>query len=387
MIKRSLSDTILDLVADMPAVAILGSRQVGKTTLIKELAPYFAKPTLYLDLESPEDLNRLQDAELYLGQRAEQLIIIDEVQRMLELFPLMRSLIDKKREAGRFVLLGSASPSLLKNSAESLAGRISYLEMQPLHWGEVASEVSYTQHWLRGGYPEMLFASSDQSAFRRMVDFTRTYIERDLPLMGLSAAPQTIRNLLSMLLSVHGNLLNVSSLSKSLGISVPTVQSYIDFLESAFLIRRIQPYFVNINKRIVKTPKLYFRDSGMFHALARITDIEALTGHLFLGASWEGYVIQQIIAQLPFDTEAYFYRTADATELDLVIVQGGKPVLGIEIKYSNTPNLTRGSRIALKDLGDIPLLVLTPSAKDYDLATDIRVCSMATLQQNIMKCL
>jgi predicted AAA+ superfamily ATPase len=385
MIERSITPTFLALVEDMPVVALLGSRQVGKTTLVKELTNQFVKKTIYLDLESSEDFNRLQDAELYLSERADHLIIIDEVQRMSSLFPLIRSLVDRRREAGRFILLGSASPALLQASAETLAGRISYLEMQPLHWGEVAHETTYSQHWLRGGYPEMLLAASDKSFQRRMYDFIRTYIEHDLPLMGLAASTQVIRNLFTMLSSIHGNLLNVSELSRGLGMSVPTIQHYLDFLESAFIIRRIQPYFVNIGKRIIKAPKLYFRDSGMLHALANIGDLETLSGHLLVGASWEGYIIQQIIAQLPFGAEAYFYRTADGTELDLVLVQGGKPVLGVEVKYSNSPKLTRGSRIAMQDLGNIPLLVITPSATDFNLATDIQVCSIATMQEHVEK--
>jgi predicted AAA+ superfamily ATPase len=384
MIERTLITELLEQVAHMPAVAVLGPRQVGKTTLVKILETHFSKKVIYLDLESNQDKNRLQDAELYLSERQDNLIVIDEVQRMPELFPLLRSLIDRHRVAGRFILLGSASPELLQKSSESLAGRITYLELQPLHWGEVSSTISYQQHWLRGGYPEMLLASSDKASNRRMNDFIGTYIERDLPLLGLPASSVVIRNLFSMLVSVHGNLLNTADLSRSLSLSSPTVHSYLDFLENAFIIRRLQPYYVNINKRLTKSPKLFIRDSGMFHALADITNNEALVGSLLVGSSWEGYVIQQIIAQLSYNISPYFYRTADGSELDLALIRGVNPVLGIEIKYSNSPKLSRGNYIASKDLGDIPLLVITPSATDYKMAENVDVCSLQTLNSYLM---
>ena len=383
MIQRSIEKELLGQINDMPAVAVLGPRQVGKTTLVKFLETRFSKTVIYLDLESNQDRNRLQDAELYLSENQNNVVVIDEVQRMSELFPLFRSLIDRHRVAGRFILLGSASPELLQKSAESLAGRITYLELQPLHWGEIHTTISYQQHWLRGGYPEMLLASTDIATSRRMNDFITTYIERDLPLLGLAASPIVIRNLFTMLISVHGNMLNMSDLSRSLSISSNTIGRYLDFLENAFIIRRLPPYFVNINKRIVKSPKLYIRDSGMFHALADITNIDALKGHLLVGSSWEGYVIQQIVAQLAYNIRPYFYRTVDGTELDLVLVRGGMPVLGIEIKYSNAPKLSRGNYIALVDLGNIPLLVITPSATDFKLAENINVCSLSTLNQHI----
>jgi uncharacterized protein len=216
-----------------------------------------------------------------------------------------------------------------------------------------------------------------------MNDFISTYIERDLPLLGMPASSVVIRNLFSMLISIHGNLLNTTDLSRSLALSNTTVSRYLDFLENAFIIRRLQPYYVNINKRLTKSPKLFIRDSGMFHALADITDNEALVGSLLVGSSWEGYVIQQIIAQLSYNIRPYFYRTADGSELDLVLVRGGNPVLGIEIKYSNSPKLSRGNYIASQDLGHIPLLVITPSATDYKMAENVEVCSLQTLNQHL----
>jgi hypothetical protein len=229
----------------------------------------------------------------------------------------------------------------------------------------------------------MLLAKTDASFYRRMGDFISTYVERELPILGLGASPSVIRNLLSMLVSVHGNILNVSDLSRSLGISSPTVHRYLDFLENAYLIGRLQPYFVNIHKRLVKSPKLYLRDSGMLHTLADIGDFDMLTRSLWVGSSWEGYVIQQIVADLPYNVRPYFYRTSDGSELDLVLVKGIKPILGVEIKYSNTPKLSRGTHIAAEDLGGIPLLVVTPSAADFKIADTIEVCSLQTLRKHL----
>lgn len=381
MFIRTITQTLLDLVAERPVVALVGPRQVGKTTLVRSLHEQFESEPLYLDLESLQDLNRLRDPELYLSERQDRLIILDEIQRMPTLFPLLRSLVDRHRVAGRFVLLGSASPHLLQQSSESLAGRIAYLELQPLIWPEVAGQVSYQQHWLRGGYPDMLLAASDQQANRRMTDFIQAYAERDLPTLGLGASPVRVRTLLSMLVGAHANQLNISELARSLALSVPTVQGYLDFLENAFLIRRLAPYFVNSTKRLVKAPKLYLRDSGMFHALAAIDSMDSLTGSLYLGSSWEGYVVQQIIASLGYDTQPYYYRTADGSELDLVLVRGAKPVVGIEIKYTNAPTLSRGNYIASRDLGTIPLLVVTPSATDFRADKQVQVCSVASVWQ------
>ena len=385
MFSRFVTDELLELIGDRPVVALVGPRQVGKTTLVRSVTGQFPSQPIYLDLESIQDLNRLQDAELYLSERQDKLIILDEIQRMPQLFPLLRSLIDRHRVAGRFVLLGSASPHLLRQSSESLAGRIAYLELQPLTWQEVRGQVPYQQHWLRGGYPDILLAPTDRLANRRMNDFIQTYVERDLPALGLGASPNRVRTLLSMLVGVHANPLNISTLARSLSLSVPTIQNYLDFLENAFLIRRLAPYSVNIGKRLVKTPKLYLRDSGMLHSLAAVETIEALQGSLHVGGSWEGYIVQQIIAHLSYNTHAYYYRTADGSELDLVLVRGDKPIVGIEIKYTNAPTLSRGNYIASQDLGRIPLLVVTPSAEDFRLSEQVQVCSLATVWQQLAR--
>jgi hypothetical protein len=387
MYDRIIENELFEQILDNPAVALVGPRQVGKTTLVKNLQKKFEKPSIYLDLESNADLARLQDAELYLDERRESMIILDEIQRMPSLFPLMRSLIDRQREPGRFLLLGSASPDLLKNSSETLAGRISYLELHPFQLDEVHDDVSYLVHWLRGGYPAMLQAASDKSSFRKMSDFINTYIERDLPLLGLPGNPNNVRLLLSMLVSVHGGLLNVSQLANSLKMTVPTVQTYLDYLENAFLIRRLLPWHVNVSKRLVKTPKIYIRDSGMLHSLAGISSSEDLAGNIILRNSWEGYVIQQIIANLPFNVQPYFYRTQDGAELDLILIKGASVKVAIEIKYTNSPVLSRGNTLAQQDLGNPLLLVVTPSAVDFNLRENVTVCGIATVAAHLKKLL
>ncbi len=376
MFERQLLATLHTSLSYFPAVAVLGPRQVGKTTLVKTLLHDYTKEVLYLDLEYFADQRRLQQPDLFFQANQDKVIVLDEIQRMPELFPLLRSLIDQYRIPGRFVLLGSASPELLKNSSESLAGRIVYLELAPLHLLEVQATYTYRDHWLRGGFPDALQAP-DQTLWQVWMDsFIQTYIQRDLPELGLSASPITIRNLLTMLAGIQGGQLNYSDLARSLDLSVNTVQHYIHFLENAYLIRRLPPYFVNIGKRLVKAPKVFIRDSGLVHRLADINDFNALTGNLLLGGSWEGYVVQQIISRLSTAVTPYYYRTQNGAEVDLVLIKGGKPVVAIEIRYSNDPSLTRGNTQAINDLNVEQTLVVTPEADGYWLRKDVRVCSI-----------
>lgn len=379
-ITRAITQQVVSSLNHFPAVALLGPRQVGKTTLAKAIAENAKKPSLYLDLESSSDLQKLANAEDYLRQREDRLILIDEIQRMPSLFPLLRSVIDRKRENGRFILLGSASPELLAKSSETLAGRVAYLELHPFNYPEVRAVAGFERLWLRGGFPNMFLQESEEISFTSRVQFIQTYVERDLPLLGLSASANTSRNLLRMVAHVHGNLLNYSELSRSLGIDVGTAKRYIDYFEQAFLVRRVEPYFANTSKRIVKSPKIYVRDTGLLHALAGIENGEELEGFHAKGNSWEGFVIQQIIAHLKSSIGYFFYRTQDGTELDLVLVKGLRPVLGIEIKYSNAPTLRKGNRLAASDLDNIPLLVVTPSVEeDYSPAENCTVTSIDRL--------
>ncbi len=376
-IHRIITSRILDKLKHTPAVALLGPRQVGKTTLVKEIAPLIGLDTIYLDLESFADLNKLTDPEHYFLQRKDKLIIIDEVQRMPELFPLFRSVIDNERHPSRFLLLGSASPEILAKSSETLAGRISYLEMHPFNLVETGNTYTQEQLWLRGGFPEMFLSASDAESFEKRLDFIQTYIERELPLLGLKAAPATSRNLLRMLTGIHGNLINYSMLSNSLGIDNNSIKRIIDLYEDAFLIRRLQPFYINITKRLVKTPKLFIRDSGLFHALAGIENMEELEGYAGKGNSWEGFVIQQIISLLKPAISPFFYRTQDGVELDLLLVKGNHPIIGIEVKYSNAPKITKGTTIASKDFNDLPIWIVTPGIdENYTINQHISVTGL-----------
>lgn len=383
-IPRFILKKCLKRLEQTPAIALLGSRQVGKTTLSKQIMAAFPQNAIYLDLESPEDLNKLTQPELYLNERSDKLIVFDEVQRFPELFPILRSVIDRNRTNGRFVLLGSASPELMAKSSETLAGRIAYFDIEPLTFNEVENYQSWQKLWLRGGYPNALLSIDDSISFENRIDFIKNYLEIELPALGLRVSPITLRNLLKMLSQIHGNLINYSDLSRSLGIDVNTVKRYIDFFEYSFIIRRIQPYYLNISKRLVKSPKLYYRDSGILHALAGIQNGEDLESFALKGNSWEGFVIQNIIVNLKSNVSYYFYRTQDGTELDLVLVKGNKPVLGIEVKYSNTPKISKSITLASIDLGNIPVLIVTPSAtEDYSLSENVQVTSFERMFSNL----
>ncbi|MCB9288902.1 MAG: ATP-binding protein [Lewinellaceae bacterium] len=372
---RYIATTLLQRLQAFPVVGITGPRQAGKTTLVKSLLPEIEKETAYLDLELPSDLARLRNAELFLKENEQKLIIIDEVQRKPDLFPLLRSLVDLRREPGRFLILGSASPELLRQSSETLAGRISYLELTPFHFRELPDD-DIKKHWLRGGFPPALFAQNNETAFQWLEDFVITFVERDLPQFGLTAPSQTLQTLLQMLGSAHGNLINFSTLANSLGVAMPTVKRYMSYLENAYFIRYLQPWHTNVKKRLVKTPKVFFRDTGVLHYLTGISEINQLYGHQIVGASWEGYVLQQIIANLPSRTLPYFYRTRSGAELDLILIKGSQPVLAVEVKFSSTPSLRKGNHLAIADIGSPPTFIIVPSGGDYPLEENIRVCGL-----------
>jgi predicted AAA+ superfamily ATPase len=298
--------------------------------------------------------------------------ILDEVQRLPELFPVLRGLIDRDRRPGRFILLGSAAPELIRDSSESLAGRVAYYEMQPFLHTEVP-QIDYRVHWQRGGFPESLLAPDDRRSTQWRQNFIQTYLERDLPLLGLRADPIVIGKLWTMLAHNHGQLLNVEALSNALGLASNTIRKYMDFLESAYLIRRIQPFYTNIGKRLVKSPKVYIRDTGLLHSLLGIPDFDRLQRQPILGSSWEGYVLQEIAGMLEETDQLYFYRTNSGTEADAVIVRGGAPIILFEIKYSTAPVPSKGFYIAQNDLGTTRNYVVYPLERDYPLNTQTQV--------------
>lgn len=375
-IPRLISTSIIRYLDSFPCVALLGPRQVGKTTTVKTLQMRLQKESIYLDLESDEDQQKLLYAEQYLNERQDKLIIIDEVQRNPQLFPLLRAVIDKKRTNGRFLILGSASPELLAKSSETLAGRIAYLELHPFIYPEISSQFLFEGLWLKGGFPGVFLQPDLSLSFEMKLQFIQTYLERELPLLGLSASPFLLKNLLRMVAHSQAQILNYSELSKALGVEVNTIKRYLDYFENAFLIRRLPPYFFNSKKRIIKSPKIFIRDTGILHTLFNVESKEDLDGFIGKGSSWESFVIQQIIALLRPGVNPFFYRTQDGTELDLVLVKGVQPVLGIEIKLSNSPTLTRGLTIASQDLGNISIFVVTHSiSEDYNYSDNIKVTS------------
>ncbi|MCB0579614.1 MAG: ATP-binding protein [Phaeodactylibacter sp.] len=380
-IPRSAEKEILRLTHQYPAVVITGPRQVGKTSLVKHLAGKLPHKGVYLDLELPEDFNKLNNPALFLERLQDQTVIIDEVQRLPELFPVLRALIDRKRQPGRFILLGSASPELIRDTSESLAGRVAYLELPPFTLAEIPSGVDFMEHWLRGGFPESLLSDNDQKSLEWRFNFIQSYLERDLPLLGLGADPMLIRRLWTMIAHMNGNVLNMQTLAKSLGISGQTVRRYLDFLESAFLIRRLQPYHFNIKKRLVKSPKIYIRDTGILHALLNIGGTQQLLGHPVVGGSWEAYVLQEVYARLLQRTELFFYRTQDGTEVDLVIAPGGIPASVVEIKFSTTPKVNKGFRIAKDDLQTEKSFIICPVEEGYPIAEDIEVLGIHELDK------
>ncbi len=383
MIARNAENEIFDILSEYPAIGIIGPRQVGKTTLARHVGSKLNREALYLDLELPEDEAKLQQPSLFLNQHRDKCVILDEIQRMPALFPVLRSLIDQDRKPGRFILLGSASPQLIKKSSESLAGRIAYLELSPLNWKEVKATTSQVNHWVRGGFPNSLLAKNDTSSFRWRRNFIQTYQEKDLPLLGLQTNLATLRDFFHLLTSSQGQLWNAQSFAKALGISAPTVKNYLHYLENAFLALVLRPYSGNIKKRLVKSPKVYIRDTGVYHALLGLELWENLQKHVALGWSWETYVISQVRSLLGANYGLYFYRTHEGAEADLVITKGPKPVMAIEIKYSNAPRLEKGLKNVVGDLKTKTNFIITPSSDRYPIHEHIEVISLGQFLENL----
>ncbi|MFB6318432.1 ATP-binding protein [Saccharicrinis sp. FJH54] len=384
MINRRILSEILDSLSYFPVVSIIGPRQVGKTTLAKQLMDQVEKPGIYLDLEIQSDLFKLNDPELFLSNHSNHLVVIDEVQHKKELYPLIRGLVDQDRKPARFLLLGSASPELIRHSSESLAGRIAYHRLFPFDLTEVAESVSQNDLWIKGGFPNALFPPKPELSQRWMENFIDTYLNRDLLQLGLSASPRVIRDLWTMMAHLNGQLLNATTIGKSLGITTPTVKRYIDFLEDAFLLKSLQPFHWNISKRLVKTPKVYLTDTGILHHLLGIKDFFSLSGNPVIGNSWEAFVFNQVYAVRPDGTGIYFYRTHQGTEVDLVFTRGLAVIATAEIKYSNSPKLTKGNFQAFEDLKSPMNFVITPSSDDYLIKERIRVCSLSDFIYNYL---
>jgi predicted AAA+ superfamily ATPase len=379
MLARRLRVEIERSLRLFPVVALIGSRQTGKSTLARAVAA--SQPgVLYLDLERPAHLARLADAELYLADHREKLVVIDEVQRRPELFPLLRALVDSGRRTHRFLLLGSASPALLRQSSESLAGRIVYHELPPLQLGEVGAGAAAARRlWERGGYPRSYLARSNAASAQWRAAFVATFLERDLPQLGIRVPAAQMRRFWQMLAHVHGQVWNASTISRSLGVSAPAVARYLAVLEDTFLVRRLQPYHANLGKRLIKSPKVYFRDSGLLHTLLDIASFDILAGHPALGASWEGFVIEQIVTLVPPSWRFYYFRTAAGAEVDLLLVPPGKPPVPVEIKVTRAPALSRGYHEAFRDLGCTHGFVVYGGDEAFPLTRDVEALPVTQL--------
>lgn len=361
--NRLLTKVVLQSLNQFPVVGLMGCRQVGKTTLAKMLQGKLERPTVYLDLELPSDQDKLLEPEIYLLSHKDKTIIIDEIQRMPELFPVLRALVDKDRRPGRFLILGSASPEMIRRSSETLAGRIVYHELT----GFLLPEVDYDVQklWLRGGLPESFLADTDEASFLWREAFVRTYLERDIPKLGLRVSSVSLRRVWMFLAHLHGRLWNASQVANSLGVSPPTARHYLDILEETFVVRQLPPFHPNIKKRLIKSPKIYLRDSGLLHCLLRIKDLEDLYGHPTLGPSWEGFIIEQIAGILPEGTPMYFYRTAAGAEIDLVVLDSKNHPLAVEVKYSLSPRPQKGFWSGLEDLKCKKAFVVYPGNEFY----------------------
>ncbi|MBV5339916.1 MAG: ATP-binding protein [Deltaproteobacteria bacterium] len=380
MISRLLYPKLSEALAHSPAVALLGPRQVGKTTLAHEIGQ--TVNALYLDLESEQDLAKLAQPELYLADHQDRLVIFDEVHRLPGLFPVLRGLIDQGRRAGlrtgRYLLLGSASLDLLKQSGETLAGRIAYLELAPFHvleTGELPSE----SLWVAGGFPESLLAADPRQSLRWRQDFIRTYLERDIPQFGPRIAAEALRRFWVMLAHNQGGLLNTAQFSRNLGVDVKTVNGYLDLLVDLMLVRRLPPWHANIGKRLVKSPKVYVRDSGLVHALLAIQDKESLLAHPVVGQSWECFVIENLLAAGMGQVQGFFYRTGGGAEIDLLLLWPNGSLWAVEVKRSLSPKIERGFYAACDDLKPVKKFVVYPGVERYRIASDIEAISLAEL--------
>lgn len=384
MIRRRLQDTLAYLTHHYPAVALLGPRQVGKTTLALKFAEDF--PSLYLDLELEADRNKLSDPVLYLSEHEDKLVILDEVHRLPNLFQSLRSLIDEGRRRGkrtkRFLLLGSASIELLKQTSETLAGRISYLILNPLDVLEVGAP-EWDALWVRGGFPDSFLAANEALSSKWRLDFIRTYLERDIPQLGPRIPAETLRRFWTMLAHVQGGILNAALLARGLGVDGKTIAHYLDLMVDLLLVRRLPPWHRNIGKRLVKSPKVYVRDSGIVHALLGLKTKEDILSHPVVGASWEGFVIENLLTASPEGTEVSFYRTSAGAEIDLVLALPGNQLWAIEIKRSLSPKPEKGFHYACEDLNPTRKYIVYPGQERFPLSVDLTAISLYDLAKEV----
>ena len=386
MLKRRIRERLQATIAQVPAVVLLGARQVGKTTLAKAIAQ--DTPSIYLDLEAPEDLLKLSDPVSYLSAHAGKLVVLDEMQRSPELFPVLRGLIDKNREqgrrAGQFLLLGSASMDLMRQSSESLAGRIAYIEMSGLNLAEVDySPPDRRTLWLRGGFPDSYLAADDDLAMDWLENLVRTYLERDVPQMGFRVPAARLRRLWTMLGHLQGEAVNHAKLAANLEVDAKTVSHYIDILTDLLLVRRLEPWHANVKKRLVKSPRYYVRDSGILHRLLGINNHDELLSNPVLGKSWEGFVIENVLSVLPARSEVRFYRTAAGAEVDLVVKMPSSEIWAVEIKHGLAPKLGKHFSQTCDDVGATRKVVIYGGDDEFPVGNSVQVMSLPRLMDRL----
>lgn len=390
MIKRHAQTELRRLLEQFPAVAILGPRQIGKTTLAQQIAARTKPSPVYLDLENPIDLAKLDDPGQYLQTHTDRLIILDEIQRIPGLFQVLRGVIDRRRQAGQqagqFLMLGSASRDLLKQSSESLAGRIAYKELTGLTVFEI-NRTNQETLWLRGVFPDSFLARDESASMRWRMNFISTYLERDVPQLGPRIPAVTLRRLWTMLAHNQGEQVNLSKLASGLDVSVPTVTRYIELLEDLLLVRTLRPWAGNIKKRLVKAPKVYIRDSGIAHALLHLTTRDDVLGHPVAGASWEGFALENILSVLPEGATSWFYRTAVGAEIDLVIEQGVRQRVAIEIKRSLAPSVSKGFHVGCEDITATRRYIVYPGTEQYPVSNGVIVVPLVDMMTELREIL
>lgn len=386
MIKRHVTHQVEDALRRQAAVALIGPRQAGKTTLALQLAE--TRDALYLDLEDSEDRARLSDPALFFEHMQDRLVILDEIHRVPELFSVLRGVIDKGRRTGkgtgRFLILGSASLDLLRHSGESLAGRIAYIDLTPITALEIENDLKHRDRlWLRGGFPGSYLAANDRDSLAMRKDFIRSYLERDVPMFNPRIPAETMGRLWTMLAHRQGSLLNASELGRSLAISAQSVTRYIDLLVDLLLVRRLQPYHVNVGKRLVKSPKIFVRDSGLVHALLGIGTLEDLAGHPVVGMSWEGFVAETLLSVLPWRAEAFFYRTATGAEIDLLVRHSSGALWAIEVKRGLAAHVERGFYTGREDVQPEKAFVVHAGDDRFPLSKGVEAIGLWAMAQEL----
>jgi predicted AAA+ superfamily ATPase len=377
MIQRAILPALKKYLGQFPAVALLGPRQVGKTTLALEIVKNSKSD--YLDLESDVDLNKLQQPELYFQNHLDELIVLDEVQQAPNIFKTIRSQIDKQKRQNKnsnlFLLLGSASIDLLQQSGESLAGRIAYLELTPFNLFEVGTE-NIKKLWVRGGFPDSYLKAENQDSFIWRQQFIKTYLERDIPKIGPRIPSETLKRFWTMLAHEQGGLLNQAKLAGNLGVDGKTVANYLDILVDLFLVRKLTPWYSNLGKRLVKSPKVYIRDSGLLHTLLGIENYDELLSNPVIGSSWEGFVIENILQILTPGTESFFYRTSNGAEVDLVLQNKKGEIVFIEVKFGLKPTVSKGLYSAMDDLKPKKVFVVYSGSEKYPISSNVSAISL-----------